>query len=356
MHAESQRVKRADSEPYPRAGRSSRQLPAGHQWLLRLQRTVGNAAVQRLLRQPDRGPFPPIERGQAGVLQRIEGLTGLATLDGLLERFDVPEQQVITHLAGLSTAEKSLVLAMDSYRSKLVGAMNAGELARSLDALNAPLPVALEWLLAAGTSYAWVKPRILLASAAERASILGDQVLLRALRDELGWHDFAKSMELLGRAAPDRATLLADPTVRAQLEAAWLRSNPGVRVVPVQGPPIHEEGGFIYLNLITNTLHFELRSGGPFDFSDRLPPAVEDAIVVGTFHTHPQLGQDFERTPSIDGDIPTGISNGVPGLIRTEENGQAVFYEYGPDVRLHLAGASSFRSWSYPGAAGGQAP
>ena len=83
-------------------------------------------------------------------------------------------------------------------------------------------------------------------------------------------------------------------------------------------------------------MSFQLSSGGPADFSDRMPPAVDDSIVVATFHTHPQLGEDFKRTPS-PGDISTGAGNGVPGIIRTEEAGRPVYYEYGPDVRLHLA-------------------
>lgn len=324
--------------------------------LLALQRAAGNQTVRRLLQGPNRSinTAPPTSRSD-GVIQRDEPAAPLAVLNQMLDRFNVPERQVIDHLATLSPADKATVCSNDSYRVKLNAALDAIEMALAVDAVEAPLPVTLDWMLTQTTTYALLRPRIMSATAAERAALLADGTRLTALRNALRWHDFAKAVELLGRSAPDRATLLADPAVQGELEAAWTRSNPGVRVIPARGPLIHEEGGAIYLNLITNAMSFQLWSGGPADFSDRMPPAVDDSIVVATFHTHPQLGEDFKRTPS-PGDISTGAGNGVPGIIRTEEAGRPVYYEYGPDVRLHLAGSAILRSWSYPGPAGGEAP
>lgn len=275
-------------------------------------------------------------------------------LDELLGRINVPEEEVIAHLAGLSATEKSVVLVMEAYRSKVTSALNRGEMTRAVDALDAPLAGWVDWMLPADTTYPLVRDRIQRAGSAERAALLADHDRLVTLRDGLSGHDFAKCLELLGRRAPDRATLLADPAVQEQIEAAWKRSNPGVRKIPVQGPPIHEEGGMIFLDLVTNELSFQLRVGGPSSTSDRLPWPGPGAIVVGVFHTHPQLGPDFEQGPSPQ-DIKRGAAIGVPGIIRTEVNGEATFYSYGPDVRVHLAGAN-FPTWSYPGPDGGEAP
>jgi len=322
--------------------------------LLELQGVLGNQVVQRLLRgQAARPTARNVERAQgAGSIapvahiHRRDSVGGIVQLDALLERFDVPEEQVIALLPTMSRDEQLVVLSMEAYRSKFAAALTNEEMARAVDALKAPLRLKLEWMLAEGTSYELVKPRIVAASPADRAAVLDDHDLLRALRDGLLWHNFAKCVELLGKSAPDRATLLADPDVQVVLDDAWVTSNPGVRTIPVT-EYIHEEGGWVYFDVITGALSFERRSGGPDSTSDRFPPAVEDSIVVATFHTHPQLGADFERTPS-DADIATGQSNGVPGIIRTEEAGEKAFYFYGPDVRPHLAGSSAFRSWSFP--------
>ncbi|GFJ86907.1 hypothetical protein [Phytohabitans rumicis] len=170
----------------------------------------------------------------------------LSRLNEMLDRLDVPEGEVIRLLGELTSTEKQTVLSDVSYRDRMVAALANSEMADAVDALGATLAVKLAWMAAEGTSYDLVKPRIQAAPAVERGAVLGDRVLLASLRDGLWWwDDFAKCMELLGRTAPDVTALIANSEVERVLETAWLKSNPGVRVVPVQ-KYIHEEGdGYI---------------------------------------------------------------------------------------------------------------
>jgi len=56
---------------------------------------------------------------------------------------------------------------------------------------------------------------------------------------------------LLGRQAPDFATLSTHPVVLPALASAWTASKPAL---PGPGTTQHEEGGWIYMNLITGTV------------------------------------------------------------------------------------------------------
>jgi hypothetical protein len=204
-------------------------------------------------------------------------------------------------------------------------------------------------MIASGTNYAQVKAAIQAASATDRSAVLADQALLTSLKGALPWNDFAKSVELLGRQAPDYNTLIADPTVQAALTTAWTNSNPAV---PGPGTTQHEEGGWIYLNLITGNISVRHQtSGGQAAINLSNPPIVADSIVVGKFHTHPNLGPNWVHGPS-SGDATVDAQHGVPDIVVASPNPPATtYYQSGPSRRLHLAGNQGL-----PGSAGGVAP
>ncbi|HBL61889.1 MAG TPA: hypothetical protein DDZ80_26805, partial [Cyanobacteria bacterium UBA8803] len=204
-------------------------------------------------------------------------------------------------------------------------------------------------MIASGTNYAQVKAVIQAASATDRSAVLADQALLTSLKGALPWNDFAKSVELLGRQAPDYNTLIADPTVQAALTTAWTNSNPAV---PGPGTTQHEEGGWIYLNLITGNISVTPQtSGGQAAINLSNPPIVADSIVVGMFHTHPNLGPGWAPGPS-PADQRLDAQDGVPDIVVGSPSPPATtYYQSGPSRRLHLAGNQGL-----PGSAGGMAP
>jgi Domain of unknown function (DUF4157) len=295
-----------------------------------------------------------IHHGTQPCIQRSGGQGGIGQLDEMLNRLNVPEEEVISLLGSLTPSEKQTVLRNNTYKGMLVSSLGNAEMARAVDALGAELADKLDWMATEGTDYDLIKPRIQTASSSEQLAVLRNQTVLASLRDGLWfWDDFAKCVELLGRWAPSVSTLIMDAQVQDVLETAWVKSNPGVRTIPVQ-QYIHEEGGWIFLNLITDDLVFRTKSGGPSSTALRVTPSVDDSIVVAIFHTHPQLGEDFKRPPSPE-DIAFGDDIGVPGIIRTEVDRKREYFFFGPQVRRHLAGGKP-RSWSYPGPSGGVAP
>ena len=102
--------------------------------VLALQRTVGNRGVAGSLQR--QGPGAPPAAPPAA--------NNIATLDEYLDRFDTPEEDVITLLGAMTPAEKATVLA--GYRDRLAGCLNFGEMKRALANLGPPLPVRLDWL------------------------------------------------------------------------------------------------------------------------------------------------------------------------------------------------------------------
>jgi hypothetical protein len=214
------------------------------------------------------------------------------------------------------------------------------------------LKTSLETLVSASNRiYADYKSAIQAATMIQGQIVLQDESFLRSLKALLSWNDFARSVELLGRLAPSYNDLINDRTVLAALNAAWTASNPAV---PAAGTTQHEEGGWVYLNLITGNLTTRsapVGAGASINLSS--PPTVTDSVVVGMFHTHPNLGPGWTPGPS-GTDLTLDAADGVPDVVvGTPGVDPAVFqfFPSGPDRRLHLAGNRGL-----PGASGGLSP
>ena len=200
---------------------------------------------------------------------------------------------------------------------------------------------------------------------------LRNQQLLRDLQGQLSWNNWARCIELLGRQAPTAAEMLRNATVRATLTAAWTASNaaitrwntPGAGPLaaacnPVPGAPApaaHEEGGWIYMNLITGDLSTRRAAAGA-QAAIQLntgAPTVADSVMVGTFHTHPNVGNCWGAVTPSNADTNNANARGIPNLIRGAFPALAniASISTGPNRRAHLAG-----NRLAPGAAGGLAP
>jgi peptidoglycan hydrolase-like protein with peptidoglycan-binding domain len=220
------------------------------------------------------------------------------------------------------------------------------------------------------TTYDHYKAKVTAASVAERTAVLGNAALLRSIQGQLPANDFAKVVELLGRSAPTAGTMLADATVAAAMRAAFTASSPAITLPPHDpadapgpcNPPagtpppagVHEEGGWIYLNLITGALDTRrATAGGQANINLGGAPDVADSIIVGTFHTHPNVGPCWGHVFPSGTDTNSANNSGVPWLIIGAFPDVATIEttNTGPGQRLHLAGNRGF-----PGAAGGVAP
>jgi len=168
--------------------------------------------------------------------------------------------------------------------------------------------------------------------------VLRDRKLLKKIKKKLMWNNWARCIELLGRKAPTYSQLIRNRSVRSALNSAWTASNPAVN------PPAttqHEEGGWIYMNLLTGNISVR-RSPRGAGASINLagPPTVTNSIVVGVFHTHPNLGPGWTAGPSpsdIRADTADGIPDIVVGSTDTDPTTFNLFHS-GPVRRLHLAG------------------
>ena len=124
--------------------------------------------------------------------------------------------------------------------------------------------------------------------------------------------------------APTADELLANPVVRAALDAAWADSFPDDPVLR------HEEGGWVYCDPATGSVTVRRAQSG---FRDGIildgPPLVPGSYVVATYHTHPNptaVGWLPEPSPS---DRELMDEYGVPGLIVSDVD----VYRVGPDRR-----------------------
>lgn len=134
--------------------------------------------------------------------------------------------------------------------------------------------------------------------------------------------------------APRAADLLNEPLVLQALEQAWNDSSPGNLLQR------HEEGGWIYMDEANGNLAVRrARVGGQASLDLSAPPIVPGAVVVATFHTHPNpSAEGWEPGPSL-ADMYFARLVGVPFLIRADDG----LHTTGPDSRRGgLAGGPGY--------------
>ncbi|MCB0397539.1 MAG: DUF4157 domain-containing protein [Flavobacteriales bacterium] len=218
--------------------------------------------------------------------------------------------------------------------------------------------------------YADYKAAIQGATMMQQHVALNDQQLLTDLKPKLSWNNWARCIELLGRRAPSGNRMRLNSTVRAAMRAAWTASSPAVTrwsapdpahplngtCAPIPGaaaPAAHEEGGFIYMNLITGDITTRrVAAGGQAMLPLNAPAAVANSIVVGGFHTHPNVGACWGAPFFSGADTAWSTRNGIPLLMigAFPAVANTSFHATG-STRAHLAGNRGL-----PGAAGGLAP
>src|SRR5438046_3059489 len=82
--------------------------------------------------------------------------------------------------------------------------------------------------------------------------------------------------------APTAADLLKEPMVQQALEDAWKDS---LHADPTQR---HEEGGWVFVDQTNGKVLIRRAPAGAQTTLDlAVPPVVAGAVVIATFHTHP---------------------------------------------------------------------
>jgi hypothetical protein len=127
------------------------------------------------------------------------------------------------------------------------------------------------------------------------------------------------------RQPPTLAEILADGTVRAELEAAWLASNPNAPAVPRGSPGSTkmEQNGWLLWNPETGAfstirLNNGLSTRDSFTMTDR-PADTSTRRVVAFYHTHPNTSAEgYVSDPSA---ADRGVADWarLPGIIRTHD-------------------------------------
>jgi hypothetical protein len=114
--------------------------------------------------------------------------------------------------------------------------------------------------------------------------------------------------------APTATDLLRDVAVLQALEKAWHDSKPSDSLLR------HEEGGWIFIDTTTGSIVVSYARGGAQTALDlSKPPVVPGAVVVATFHTHPNpTAEGWEPGPSTE-DTESAWLFGVPCLIRADD-------------------------------------
>jgi hypothetical protein len=134
--------------------------------------------------------------------------------------------------------------------------------------------------------------------------------------------------------APTKTELANDLAVRQALEQAWIDS------LPADPAQRHEEGGWIYLDTLSGAIFVRRAlAGGQASLDLSAPPVVANAVVVATYHTHPNpSAEGWDPGPSVD-DTNSAWLFGVPCLIRADDG----VHTTGPDARRGgLAGGPGF--------------
>ena len=99
----------------------------------------------------------------------------LDSLNEMLDRIDVPEEEVISLLPQLTSSEKTTVTTDPSYKNRMASAFNTGEMVRAVNILNLPLDKKLEWVetatSASNINYSEIKNLITSAAQPERDTL-----------------------------------------------------------------------------------------------------------------------------------------------------------------------------------------
>ncbi len=294
---------------------------------------------------------------------------------------DAAEISLIRDIIGLSqepaVIDESFVNAVIEYqaiyglsRDGKLGPATATQLAREVvagesliggaegRAALAPatnLKTAIETLINANNrNYADYRDAIRGATMLQQRVVLIDHAMLRSIRGQLSWNNWARCIELLGRRAPTYNQLIRNGAVQAALAAAWTASNPAPRLTNAPATGQHEEGGWVYMNLITGGLIIRRQAAGAAASIDlSAPPNVANSIVVAKFHTHPNLNPPAAAIPAglpvwrtlpstgNNGDVGVDQRHGVPDIVVGSHDPNPatfVFMQSGPDRRAHLAG------------------
>ena len=201
------------------------------------------------------------------------------------------------------------------------------------------------------TDYVTYRDTIANAPAADKEIALGDQALLTSLQGTLTTLSFARCVEVLGRKAPGFEELKKNSVVLQAITDAWNASDVGVKDL-VTTP--HEEGGWIFLNLIDGNISIQ-RATPQYTDALKVEPApqVADSILVGLFHTHPSPSSTGPSRPDLKEDKRRGVPNLVAIIDKKAKKGALPFKILlsGPAARKHLASDTSF-----PGPGGGISP
>lgn len=118
------------------------------------------------------------------------------------------------------------------------------------------------------------------------------------------------------------------------LEEAWHQSLPGDSLQR------HEEGGWIYMDTISRSIAVRRAPAGAQATLDlSTPPLVPGAVVVATFHTHPNPTADGWFPGPSAADTQSAWVFGVPCLIRADDG----IHRTGPASRRGgLSGGGGF--------------
>ncbi len=113
---------------------------------------------------------------------------------------------------------------------------------------------------------------------------------------------------------PEASELLRNPGGVRALDEAWADSQIDDSLRR------HEEGGWIYMNVSTGSVMTRRApAGGQAMIDLGNPPLLEDCVVVGKFHTHPNpSAEGWSPGPSAS-DQAIDERRGVPDLIRADD-------------------------------------
>ncbi len=92
----------------------------------------------------------------------------------------------------------------------------------------------------------------------------------------------------------DIAAILENRTILFELKQAWLDSVPGI-----SGG--HEEGGFIVADdfAVLSVVRWTKGTNNEIILPPHRNCLIDGKVIVASFHTHPNTGDDFQQEPSL---------------------------------------------------------